>query len=108
MTEINRRHFLTTATAGAAVLASSNLSRAASANETVVIAIMGANGRGSQLASDFAQQTGADIAYICDCDDQAIQKGIDAATAHGGRKPKGVKDFRRALDDPAVDALVCA
>ncbi|HEY3392126.1 MAG TPA: Gfo/Idh/MocA family oxidoreductase, partial [Lacipirellulaceae bacterium] len=108
MAEINRRHFLTTATAGAAALASRNMSRAASANETVVLAIMGTNGRGSQLAGEFAQQAGAEIAYICDCDERAIQKGIEAATAHGGRKPEGLKDFRRALDDPAVDALVCA
>jgi predicted dehydrogenase len=110
MTEINRRHFLTTATAtaSAAVLASRNISRAASANDTVVLAIMGTNGRGSQLATDFAQQTGAEIAYICDCDERAIQKGIDAASVHGGRKPQGIKDFRKALDDPAVDAIVCA
>ncbi|HEX2475830.1 MAG TPA: Gfo/Idh/MocA family oxidoreductase, partial [Lacipirellulaceae bacterium] len=108
MTEINRRRFLTTATASAAVLASRNIGRAASASDTVVLAIMGANNRGSQLATGFAQQTGAEIAYICDCDERAIKTGIDAATSHGGRKPQGIKDFRKALDDPAVDALVCA
>ena len=37
-----------------------------------------------------------------------MQKGIAAATSQGGRRPKGIKDFRQALDDPAVDALVCA
>lgn len=108
MTEMNRRNFLTAATAGAAVLASGRAGRAASANETIVLAIMGTNGRGSQLASGFAKQAGAEIAYICDCDEQAIQKGTDAATTDGARKPQGIKDFRRALDDPAVDAIVCA
>jgi predicted dehydrogenase len=108
MTEINRRSFLTTASAAAVALASHRSARAAAANDTVVLAIMGVNGRGSQLAAGFAQQSGVEIAYVCDCDERVVQKGIDAATSQGGRKPQAVKDFRRALADPAVDALVCA
>ena len=108
MSDINRRRFLSTATAATATLALHRTSRAAAAGDTVVLAIMGTNGRGSQLAAEFAQQTGAEIAYICDCDERAIHKGIDAAMSSGGRKPKGIKDFRQALDDPAVDAVVCA
>jgi predicted dehydrogenase len=108
MNEMNRRHFFTTATAGAAVLASRNVRAAASASDTVVLAIMGTNGRGSDLASAFAKQSGVEIAYISDCDERAIQKGIDATAAQGSRKPQGIKDFRRALDDSAVDAIVCA
>jgi predicted dehydrogenase len=108
MSEIDRRRFLATATAAGVALASRRTGRAAAANDTVVLAIMGANNRGSQLAGGFARQRGAEIAYICDCDERAIQKGIDAATSDGGRKPRGLKDFRQALEDPAVDALVCA
>jgi predicted dehydrogenase len=108
MYELNRRRFLTTATASAAALTSGKLRAAVSANETVVLAIMGTNGRGSQLARDFVRQTGVEIAYVCDCDERAMQKGIDAATTSRSRKPVGAKDFRRALDDSAVDALVCA
>ena len=72
------------------------------------LALMGANNRGSQLATGFAKQAGVEIAYVCDCDERAIGKGIEAATSNGGRKPKGIKDFRQALDDPAVDGLICA
>ena len=108
MAEINRRTFLTSAAAATAALTSQRTLRAAAANDTVVLAIMGVNGRGSQLANGFAKQTGVEIAYICDCDERVIQKGVEAATSQGGRKPKVIKDFRRALDDPAVDALVCA
>jgi predicted dehydrogenase len=108
MTEINRRTFMTAATAGTAVLASRRTGRAAAANDTVVLAIMGANNRGSQLASGFAKQSGVEIAYVCDCDERVIHKGVEAATSQGGRKPKGIKDFRQALDDSAVDALICA
>jgi predicted dehydrogenase len=107
MTEIDRRSFLAGTTAATLVLASKN-ARAAAANDTVVLALMGANSRGSQLAADFAHESGAEIAYVCDCDERAIDKGIKVVTSNGGRAPKGVKDFRRALDDPAVDGLICA
>jgi predicted dehydrogenase len=107
MAMINRRRFLAGTTAATVALAARRQARAA-ANETVVLAIVGTNNRGSQLAEGFAQLPGAEIAYICDCDERAMQKGIDAASSHGGRKPEGMRDFRRALDDRAVDAVVCA
>jgi predicted dehydrogenase len=108
MANLNRRTFLAGAGAATVALASRKVSRAVDANDTVVLALMGANNRGSQLATAFAKQAGAEIAYVCDCDERAIGKGIEAASSHGGRKPKGIKDFRRALDDPAVDGLICA
>ncbi len=108
MTEFNRRTFLAGATAASIGLTSRRVTRAADANDTVVLALMGANNRGSQLAPVFAAQSGAEIAYVCDCDERAIGKGIDAVVSGGGKKPQGIKDFRKALDDPAVDALICA
>jgi predicted dehydrogenase len=108
MTEINRRGFLAGASAATIALATHRTARAAAANEKVVLAIMGANNRGSQLATTFAKLPNAEIAYICDCEENAIKKGIAAATSQGGKAPKGIKDFRKALDDPAVDALVVA
>ena len=108
MSNIDRRTFLAGATAATVALASRRHSRAAAANDKVVLALMGANNRGSQLATAFARQSGAEIAYVCDCDERAIEKGIAAAASNGGPKPKGIKDFRRALDDPAVDGLICA
>lgn len=106
MSPLDRRTFLA-ASAGAA-LAAAPRARAADANSAVVLAIMGANNRGSQLATQFAQQADARIAYVCDPDERAIAKGIAAATSQGAPPPVGVRDFRAALDDPAVDALVCA
>jgi predicted dehydrogenase len=107
LNSLNRRTFVAGAAAGAA-LAGLRSARAAEANSTVVLALMGANSRGSQLATQFAAQSNARIAYVCDPDERAITKGIAAATAHGGPAPKGIRDFREALDDPAVDALICA
>jgi predicted dehydrogenase len=109
MTELNRRHFLAGTAAATVALATHRTSRAAaSPNEKVVFAIMGANNRGSQLATTLAKLPNAEIAYICDCEENAIAKGIAAATSNGGPAPKGIKDFRKALDDKHVDALICA
>jgi len=77
-------------------------------NEKLVVAIMGLNGRGSALASEYAQQDGYEIAYICDVDDSAIAKGIEIVMQHQKKKPKAIKDFRKALEDKALDTLVIA
>jgi predicted dehydrogenase len=108
MGEFNRRTFLASTAAATVGFAARNTARAADANDTVVLALMGANNRGSQLATGFAPLKGVEIAYVCDCDERAIEKGIAAVTAAGGKKPQGIKDFRKALDDPAVDGLICA
>jgi len=107
MSNVDRRTFVA-GTAAAMALGAASRARAADANSTVVLALMGANGRGSDLAQQFVQRPGVQIAYVCDPDERAIQKGIAAATSQGAAAPKGLRDFREALDDPAVDGLICA
>lgn len=107
MNPLDRRMFLGAAAAGAAVSAVSR-GRAADANSAVVLAIMGANNRGSQLATQFAQRGDVRIAYICDPDERAVAKGVAAATTYGAAAPRESAIFAPALDDPAVDALVVA
>jgi predicted dehydrogenase len=84
-------------------------------NERVVVGVMGVNGRGHVLARAFARTTGAEVAYICDVDERAIEKTVagvsspqDGQPALQQRRPEGVTDFRRILDDADVDALVIA
>jgi predicted dehydrogenase len=103
---LTRRTFVASSAATLVGLASRRAS--ADANSTLVLALMGANNRGSQLARGFAKTKGVEFAYVCDPDERAVAKGIEEAASQGGRKPQGLKDFRKALDDPSVDALVCA
>ncbi|QDU55731.1 Gfo/Idh/MocA family protein [Aeoliella mucimassa] len=111
MRDIDRRRFLA-GTAGAVALSALPTSHLAAANQSankVVLAIMGLRNRGVQLAERFNQIENVEIAYVCDCDERQIAKGIDVASAGGTRpRPQGVSDSRQALDDPAVDALVVA
>ena len=107
----SRRKFMgQAAVTGAALAVWSETSAAESkaANDRLVLAIMGTNGRGRDLARGFAAQPNSSVAYICDVDQRAIAKGIEAVGKQQSATPVGVQDFRRALDDRAVDALVIA
>lgn len=87
MPNLNRRSFLASATVGAALTSISRARATTDANSEVVLALMGANSRGSQLATEFAQQAGCRIAYVCDPNERAIAKGIAAATSQGAAAP---------------------
>ena len=65
-------------------------------------------GRGSDLALSFAVLPGAVVKYVCDVDDDHVQKAQAAVAAKQGIEPKAVKDLHRVLDDPSVDAVVIA
>lgn len=107
MRSINRRTFVADVAAAGALSAGASV-WAASPHETVAVAIMGVNDRGSQLARLMEQTPSLRIACVCDPDERAIVKGIEASSTGGRPAPRGVKDFRTALDDPAIDALVVA
>jgi len=76
--------------------------------EKVVVAVMGLNGRGTVLARVFAKTPNAEVACVCDVDAQVLAKGVTAVDEAQGKAPKGLVDFRRALEDKAIDALVIA
>jgi predicted dehydrogenase len=108
---MKRRKFVKTVSAAGLGLATSGVRSWAfgrSASEKVVVAVMGLNGRGTVLGKTFARTPNATVGYVCDVDSQVLAK---AATAIGGLQttpPKAIADFRRALEDKSVDALVIA
>ena len=116
MTTINRRQFLDQSkrtglgmAAGVTILANAASVRAAPAADKVVLASMGVRGRGSHLATGFLERDDCEIAYICDVDSRLFESRSKAfAEQQGGRVPECVQDFRRALDDKSVDAVVSA
>lgn len=105
-----RREFVQTAAAtGLGLSVAPGLARAGtSANERVVVAVMGTNSRGAALARAFARQPGSEVAVICDVEEGAIAKGIEATLEAQDRKPKAVQDVRKVVEDPDIDALVIA
>ncbi len=77
-------------------------------SQRINVAVMGVNSRGDLLAQTFAQAAGAEVAYVSDVDSRAVEKTVASVSNHQERTPQGVGDFRRALDDDDVNALVIA
>src|SRR6184192_1892073 len=107
---MKRRKFLKTASAaGLSLVASPGVSSwLRSPGEKVRVAVMGLNGRGTVLARGFARAAHAEVAYVCDVDSLVLTKGVSAVAGVQGKAPKGLGDFRKALEDKEVDALVIA
>src|SRR2546429_5880946 len=99
---MKRRRFVKTiSSAGLGLIAPRvSLFGRGSPSEKVVVCVMGLNGRGTVLAKTFAKTPNAEVASVCDVDSTVLAKA--AATL----SVKSLSDFRRALDDKSIDALV--
>lgn len=107
---MKRRRFLKTASAAGLGIATARVRPWAlgAPGERIAVAVMGLNGRGTVLAKAFARTPNASVAYLCDVDSQVLAKAAAAVGPLQASPPKAIGDFRRALDDKSVDALVIA
>jgi predicted dehydrogenase len=110
---MNRRDFIrnsgmTLAGIGLSGLAMPTVFAQGSPDKKVVMAFVGVNGRGNDMAKKFAKMPDCEIAYICDVDERAMAKTIKDVAAIQARSPKAEKDFRKALEDKGVDAMYIA
>ena len=76
------------------------------ANDKITIAMVGVKGRGNSVLNTFAGIPTVNVKYVCDIDELILQQRTEAVTSKIGKPPQAIKDFRRALDDKSVDALV--
>jgi predicted dehydrogenase len=108
MSRLSRRSFLTTSAATAAAAAHPAAGRSGNTAPTaeVVVGVMGL-GRGMSLCNTFAAQPGVRLKYVCEVDTQRLAAAL-ASLENLAPSPQGVRDFRQILDDPEVDALICA
>lgn len=93
---------------GAMGFSSKSYGRIVGANDRVTVGVMGCNGRGAGMAANFAKQKNTDVIYICDVEEKALAKGINAVKKAVNKEPKGVKDFRTILTDKDLDAMYLA
>src|SRR5437660_10272936 len=107
---MKRRKFLKTASAAGLGLAAAPRFPAwlSAPGDTVRVAVMGLNGRGAVLARTFARAAHAEVAYVCDGDSLVLAKAVYAVAGVQTKPPKGLGDFRKALEDKEVDAVVLA
>jgi len=76
--------------------------------EKMVVAVMGLNGRGMVHLQDFARGANTTVGYLIDVDSTVLNKAAAEISKLQSTLPKLVGDFRRALEDKSVDALVIA
>jgi len=95
----SRRHFL--ASAAAAPLLLSNAARGA--NDRLAIGLVGAGGRGRNVAGAFIE-LGAKVGAVCDVFEPNLKKGLELA----GEGASGYVDYREVLDRQDLDAVLIA
>ena len=67
---------------------------------------MGVNSRGLAVGANFARQQESEVMYVCDVDSRAAEKCIAVVEKAQQRKPVNQPDFRKALEDKNLDALL--
>jgi len=95
-------------TAGTAALTAQSPARAASANEKVVLALIGAGGRGQDLAMKFAAVKDVEFKYVCEVNEARGGKMADELAKVHGRRPKPIIEMRDAFADKDVHGVVIA
>jgi predicted dehydrogenase len=109
---IQRREFVKTTAAAGLFAAGSRpgplFGFEGSPNEKVVVGVIGVNGRGIVHAQNFAKLPNSQVAYVCDVDSGVVAKAVAAAGKGQAAPVQVTTDFRRVLDDPAVDAVSIA
>ncbi len=105
--DTTRRRFLAASSAAlsASTLVAARTSRAASANDTLVVGLIGCGGRGVHDAGLFQNTPNVRLAYVSDVDEQRLGKAAENLSVDASH---AVGDLRRILDDKSVDAVVIA
>jgi predicted dehydrogenase len=78
------------------------------ANERIRVGVVGVHARGLALSKNYAQQKNCEIIYISDVDSQSMDVCIDAVDKIQNSRPKAAPDFRKALEDKSLEAMVIA
>ncbi len=109
MTTLNRRQFTAlSAAAGLAVGFQTKRAQAIAANDTVGVAVIGVNGRGSEHIREFAGDKRVQIRALVDIDEYVANKKADLVAELQGTKPAVYADLRKVFDSPDIDAISTA
>ena len=113
--EISRRNFLkTSAKTSAGLAALSGISfithpeRIFGANDRVRVAVIGLHGQGFSHVEEYAKLRTAEIAAVCDVDDNVTNQRLAEMEKMGLPKPKTCIDYRKLLEDKSIDAVSIA
>ncbi len=78
-----------------------------SASDKVILALIGAGGRGTQVILSMQQcLPGIEVKYVCDVDEERGGRAIEELGKKQSAMPRRINDMRRSFDDKDVDAVV--
>src|ERR1035438_5416908 len=92
---MNRRTFAMGA------LSALSAARVSGANDRVRVGLIGSGGRGREDWGTFLKQPDFEAAAVCDVYEPFLEKGLTMAEG----RAKGYKDFRKLLEDKAIDEI---
>lgn len=79
----------------------------ASANDKVILALIGAGGRGTQVILSMQKcLPGVEVKYVCEVDQERGGRAIEELEKQQNVRPKRIDDMRTSFDDRDVDAVV--
>ncbi len=113
---MNRREFVQQGTlttlgfgAGLTVVGNAASVRGSSANDKINLGFIGCGGRGQQLLREFVQRNDVNVLHCCDPYRQKAETAVKIVEKSELKStPTLSSDLRTVLDDPKVDAVVCA
>jgi predicted dehydrogenase len=114
MRTITRRRFVSESLKGTGVIATAagltaaTRAHAQSPNDKVVLALIGAGGRGQSLANGMSTLENVEFKYVCDVNEQRGTEILRQAETRQKHAPRRIRDMREALDDKDVDAVMIA
>ena len=113
--EISRRDFLkNSARTGAGLAALSGITfitkpeRVFGANDRVRVAVCGIHAQGFEHVKMYAKIPNAEIAAVCDVDENVLRERLATMDKMGIPKPKTYIDVRKVMDDKSIDAISIA
>jgi len=110
--DLSRRKFLTnslTLAAGTGLLSartSPGLGSIFNANDKLVAGVIGINGMGFADINAFLSLPNTECAAICDVDENVLNARAAEIEKKQGKKPVLYKDFRKLLEDKAIDVII--
>ena len=110
---MNRREFTKTTAlglgAGVTLLSGAASAFGAAANEKINLGFIGCGGRGRMLLGDFIKRGDVNVLHCSDANRSRAQLAADIVQKSSlGTTPTLSADMRTVIDDPKVDAVVCA
>lgn len=77
-------------------------------SERIRLISIGSRSRGLVFAQTKAKLKNIEFVYVCDTDSRVIDSTRAEIARITGKKPVGVNDFRKALEDKSIDGVIIA